>query len=343
MPSAGGALARLAFARAQAEGLQLDPILKTAGLSRSQLSNPKMWIPVRDQIKFVNLVADALEDDCLGFHLAQDFDLREIGLFYYTMASSGLLLEALQRASRYTGIVNEGIALTCKNGAQLAVTYNYVGVSRHLDRHQIEFWMASLVRLVRQLTGLRLMPVRVRIAHRRNPHPVDFAKYFGGNIAFGAGVDEIVFERRVAELPVVSADPYLNRLLLDYCEQALSHRRRAQGSFRSNVENAIAPLLPHGKARADIIARELGLSARTLARRLEAEGLTFSSLLQKLREDLGRRYLADDHLSISQIAWLLGYREIGAFSHAFKRMTGKTPREARVENLTRRSAPSLRL
>jgi AraC-like DNA-binding protein len=109
------------------------------------------------------------------------------------------------------------------------------------------------------------------------------------------------------------------------------------------VENAIAPLLPHGKARADIVARELGLSSRTLARRLEEEGLTFSSLLQKLRQDLGRRYLADDHLSVSQVAWLLGYREIGAFSHAFKRITGKTPREARVENLTRRSVPSPRL
>jgi len=88
-------------------------------------------------------------------------------------------------------------------------------------------------------------------------------------------------------------------------------------------------------ARAETVARELGLGSRTLARRLEAEGLTFSSLLEKLRRDLARRYLADDHLSISQIAWLLGYREIAAFSHAFKRMTGKTPREAR-SNITRR-------
>ena len=295
------------------------------------------------QIKFVNLVADTLEDDCLGFHLAQHFELREVGLFYYTMASSAFLLEALQRAARYTAIVNEGVAVTCKNSAQLAVTSNYVGVSRHLDRHQIEFWLTCLVRVVRQLAGLRLMPVRVRFAHRRNPSPAEFAEYFGKNITFGASVDEIVFEGRIAELPIISADPYLNRFLLEYCEQALAHRRRGRGSFRSTVENAIAPLLPHGKARAEVIARELGLSPRTFARRLEEEGLTFSSLLQDLRQALGRRYLAEDDMSVSQVAWLLGYRELGAFSHAFKRMTGKTPRETRVENLTRRSAPSLRL
>jgi AraC-like DNA-binding protein len=336
LPSAAGVLARLAFARAQAEGLKLDPLLKSAGLTRQQLSNSKIWIPVRAQIKFVNLVAEALGDEYLGFHLAQDLDLRKVGLFYYVMASSNTVGEALQRASRYTAIVNEGVALTCKSGTELTVTCNYVGVSRHLDRHQMEFWLASLVRAVQQLSGLRLTPTRVRIAHRRNPCAAEFAEYFGSNIAFGARADEIAFEGRVAELPVISADPYLSRLLLEYCEQALSHRRRARGSFRANVENAIAPLLPHGKARADIVARELGLSPGTLARRLEAEGLTFSSLLQKLRGDLGRRYLAEDHWSISQIAWLLGYREIGSFSHAFKRMTGKTPREARVENLTRR-------
>src|SRR6186713_715314 len=71
LPSAAGALTRLAFARAQAEGLELGPLLKSAGLTRQQLSNSKTWIPVRDQIRFVNLVADALGDDCLGFHLAQ--------------------------------------------------------------------------------------------------------------------------------------------------------------------------------------------------------------------------------------------------------------------------------
>src|SRR5688572_10482944 len=105
VPSAGGALARLALARAQAEGRKLDPLLKSAGLTRQQLSNRKTWIPARNQIKFVNLVADVLEDDCLGFHLAQDFDLCEIGLFYYVMASSDTVAEALQRASRYAAIV----------------------------------------------------------------------------------------------------------------------------------------------------------------------------------------------------------------------------------------------
>jgi AraC-like DNA-binding protein len=109
----------------------------------------------------------------------------------------------------------------------------------------------------------------------------------------------------------------------------LAHRKKKSGSFQANVENLIVPLLPHGKARAAEIAKRLGLSQRTFARRLSQDGLTFSDLLADLRQDLSRSYLADDDLSVSQIAWMLGYQEIGAFSHAFKRWTGRTPRQQR--------------
>jgi AraC-like DNA-binding protein len=88
--------------------------------------------------------------------------------------------------------------------------------------------------------------------------------------------------------------------------------------------------LPHGTARADEIARKFGMSQRTLARRLALERLTFAGILDDLRSDLARRYLDDAHLTISQIAWLLGYQEASAFTHAFKRWTGKTPREMRA-------------
>ena len=89
------------------------------------------------------------------------------------------------------------------------------------------------------------------------------------------------------------------------------------------------PLLPHDKANAKDVARKLGMSQRTLARHLASEGLTFVKMLQELRLDLAKRDLADRDLSITQIAWLLGYREVSAFTNAFKRWTGKTPRAAR--------------
>jgi AraC-like DNA-binding protein len=78
------------------------------------------------------------------------------------------------------------------------------------------------------------------------------------------------------------------------------------------------------------IARSLGMSKRTLIRRLSDEGLNFTEILQQLRRDLAVRYLDDRKLHVSKIAWLLGFHEVSGFTHAFKRWTGKTPSQMRT-------------
>jgi AraC-like DNA-binding protein len=330
LPTATGGIARLAYAYARRAGIELKPLLKKAGLTDQQIKDPGARLAVHQQIQFLNVGANALGDEFLGFHLAQSPDLRELGLLFYVAASSETLGDALQRTVRYSSIVNEGLSLKCLKGGDIRMMFEYVGVARHSDRHQIEFLMTALIRVCRHLTGLPLTPSRARITHRRrNQGGGELAAYFGRNITFGARADELTFVETIEDMTVISADPYLNELLVANCEQALSRRRTKRGAFRAAVENAIVPLLPHGKARASQIATTLGLSQRTSARRLALEGLTFSKVLESLRSDLARQYLSDPELSISRIAWLLGYQEVSAFTHAFKRWSGKTPREAR--------------
>jgi AraC-like DNA-binding protein len=331
LPSSTGTMARLAYIHAKAAGVAPEPLLKKSGLTIHQIEDPHVRLKVRNQIKFLDLVADALNDEFIGFHLAQLPDLREIGLLYYVLASSETMLDAFERVARYSSLVNEGISLKCIDNKDFGMAIRYVGVSRHLDRHQIEFLMAIFLRTCRQLTGLRILPSSLRLIHFRERTDPEFAELFGSSIEFGAAADEVTFATNIRNFPIISADPYLNTFLINYFEEALSRRPTDRGSFRSSVENAIVPLLPHGKAKAGEVARRLGVSQRTFARRLSLEGLTFSQLLEGLRAELADRYLAERDLSISQIAWLLGYQEVGAFSHAFKRWTGKTPREARSQ------------
>ena len=147
---------------------------------------------------------------------------------------------------------------------------------------------------------------------------------------FGEDADEIVFEPQARQLPLIGADPYLNAMLVRYCEEALSHRRSNTSSLRTAIENAVTPLLPHGEARIDIVARELGMSRRTLARKLAADGLTFDEIVDQLRSDLAARYLEERNLAIAQIAWLVGYGGVSPFTHACKRWTGATPGQIRA-------------
>jgi AraC-like DNA-binding protein len=331
-PTAAGLLSRLACARAMAAGVDVAPLMVKAGVTRKQVQDDSVRLAVKSQIKFVELVADALHDDCLGFHLARDYDLREFGLLYYVWNSSDLLGDAFRRAERYSSIANEAVFLHVRsNGNELALTSTYVGIKRLSDRHQIEFWVTSLVRICRQLTNRHLLPSCVKFVHRRNGGANALEKFLGCDVEFGAATDEVAFPGTVKQMPVVCADRYLNKLLIKYCEEARSHREAGRLTFRVAVENAIAPLLPHGRARADEIARQLGMSLRTLERRLGSEGLTFDGILTELRFDLAKRYLPEEDLAISKIAWLLGYQDAGGFTHAFKRWTGKTPREARAQ------------
>jgi AraC-like DNA-binding protein len=145
----------------------------------------------------------------------------------------------------------------------------------------------------------------------------------------GSDVDEIVFPTNSAEWPLVAPDPRLNKILVKVCEETLSTHESNTSAFRTKVENIISSSLPHGHARAVIVARKLGVSERTLARRLAQEGVTFIEVLQQLKASLATRYLDEGQMPISKIAWLLGFEEVSSFSHACRRWLGKSPRELR--------------
>jgi AraC-like DNA-binding protein len=330
IPMAGGGLSRLAVARLKSAGVPVAPLLKRVGLTPELIADPQERLSVRSQIALLNEAAIALRDDRLGFTLARDHDPREIGLLYYVMASSRTLGAALKRLARYSRVTNEALVFGYREGNRLILNLGYVGVPRHSDQHQIEFCMFGLLRICRMLTGQNLVPQYFSISHRRSSVTSEMARFVGTKVEFGADSDEFALNLDARELPLIHSDPYLNDLLLKYCEAALANKRGDRSHLRTRVENAISPLLPHGRVVVGDVARSLGMSERTLARKLSDEGLNFTEILQQLRRDLAVRYLDDRKLHVSKIAWLLGFHEVSAFTHACKRWTGKTPSQMRA-------------
>lgn len=335
IPSATGGIARLACARLDQMGKDPTVMLTKVGLTREETQDPAVRLEVRTQIKLLELAAEELQDEWLGFHLARSFDLRKIGLVYYVIASSDQLADALGNAERYSQINNEGVRLRFSmRDETAAIALDYVNVDRHADRHQIEFWLVTLVRICRQVTNGRLAPSRLKTKHFRNGTPAEFKAFFGVDVEFGANADEICFPRSIALLSVVGRDDHLNKLLRRYAEEALARMPRKRTTARSKVEDILPKLLPHGRAMGSEVARQLGMSSRTLSRKLAGEGNSFAEILDQLRAALAKRYLQDETLPVSEIAWLLGYREVSSLTHAFKRWTGMTPRRFRSAKLT---------
>jgi AraC-like DNA-binding protein len=332
IPSATGGIARLACDRLRKAQRDLAPVMSGAGLTTEDVEDRKRRLEASAQVIVLELAAKQLQDDCFGFHLARDFELGEIGLVYYVMASSERLADALRNAERYCAVNNEGVRLRVSLEPTLAIGLEYLNVDRLSDRHHIEFWLVTLVRICRTLTSNRLAPRQIKLRHFRPETPADVRTHLGCEIDFAADSDEILFPATISALPVVGADLHLNKLLLQYADEALSNRGSRRASIRSDVENQITQLFPHGKANASEIAGRLGMSRRTLARALSAEGTTFSTVLETMRQELAKRYLREKELPVSEIAWLLGYRDVSSFTHAFVRWTGTTPRDFRKAN-----------
>ncbi|PTE11618.1 AraC family transcriptional regulator [Mesorhizobium helmanticense] len=331
-PTAAGLAARLAVEELIRHAVDPKPLLARCRLSAAALSR-RDRIRVKSQIEFLELASKAVRDHHFGLSLAESVDLRELGILYYVAASSQRLGDALGRLERFVRVGNEALILRIRKGSPCRINVAYAGVSRHLDRHHMEFLTLILLRLCRQLVGQKFSPLGVKFVHHRPSDPPT-RKLLGCDVQFGADTDELSLEPALLDLQVVGGDPFLHELMLKNCEDAIRARPSNASAFRTVVENVIAPALPHAEADIKTVARHLGISERTFARRLASEGLTFSEILDGLRRDLAVRYLEQRDLQISQIAWLLGFQQPSALSHACQRWLGTSPLEYRRHRLT---------
>jgi AraC-like DNA-binding protein len=334
-----GFAARQAIDALRRRNVATGPVLRAAGISERDLaeSSPlRHRISAAGQSRLLDCAAEAVEDTAFGLHLAEETDPRTAGIIFYAMSAAENLGEALALLDRYSRIVNE--ASRMKRTATpdgLVAEIGFVGLPRPLGRQGAEFLMAVIVRVLRELAGRNIRPIRVAFAHARNADLREFARFFRCPVKFGRAVDEgvasdlLLFSNAAVMAPLVTADPKLLKALEPFCEMAAKERRTASDTLRAAVEKEAEKLLPHGKAQKPTVARALGMSVRSFSRRLADEGTTYEEVVDELRRTLAVQYLKEPGMSLSEIAWLLGYGGSTSFNHAFRRWTGHSPSMAR--------------
>ena len=194
-----------------------------------------------------------------------------------------------------------------------------------------EFGVALTIKALREIAGRRVHPTRLSFVHGRNSDLRSFDRFFGCPVEFGASCDQFAFSHEKLALPLVTRDRYLLETLQPFCDEAARERHTPVGTLRAQVENEVQKLLPHGKAKRPNVAKLLGLSERTLTRKLADEGATYEQVVDQVAAKPRARIRQGRSVSLSQIAWLLGYEGSTSFNHAFRRWTGRSPTEARDE------------
>ena len=191
---------------------------------------------------------------------------------------------------------------------------------------------------MRFLVNSRLCPVEVKFRHLRVEDNAKFDRFFGCPVHFGTDYNSLTFSQSELERPIPTADKRLYRLLTRYCREILAslEEKSREGrslDLRHRVEKIISKSLCRGNIKIGPVARELGMSVRTLARRLRKGGVSFTKILDELRRKEALRHLRDPDVRLTQIAFYLGYSQPAAFSRAFNRWTGLTPLEWRRRHI----------
>jgi AraC-like DNA-binding protein len=310
-------------------GIDAEPLLSRTELSRGRLMEDPGGISVVSQYQFLELAASETNDPLLGLHVAAELDLRDIGILFYLAAASATVSEALEELARYAATTNEEIRLgISRQDTQTVLTNHHVFPSDEPRRQHSELVALAFNRVLRFLTNHDFAPLRMTFAHGRNYGLREVHRILRCPVKFMQATESWVFPPSVMELPIVSEDSRLLRILEAHADELLSQRRTTVG-LRGLVEDQLVSMLPSGTVQAEVVAAKLGMSVRSFRRHLAEEGTSFAEVLDHLRHRLAIHYLEEEHASLKQIAWLLGYSEPGAFNHAFKRWTGSSPSRVR--------------
>jgi AraC-like DNA-binding protein len=267
-------------------------------------------------------------DADLGLKAARRLILGDVGAIDYVVSSATTVRSAIERTSRYARLINDvlDVKLELEGSVALVRLENRVA----LPRAAADFQLGGFFRNhVVDWLGSRVAELTVWFTHDCPAELREYERTFEpAKLRFGAPVLGFAFDRLFLDQPLPSADPNLHAMLVPYADQMLSALPSTAG-VTANVRSLIGLQLADGGPDVARAASRLGMSLRTLARRLEAEGTTFRELVDDVRQQLALEYVGRRAATFSEISDQLGFSHVAAFHRAFRRWTGQTPLEYR--------------
>ncbi|HKR02594.1 MAG TPA: AraC family transcriptional regulator [Pyrinomonadaceae bacterium] len=314
---------------AAARGVAPEELYRAVNLDPGILGDPDNRLPFSQLVALYEHAARLTKDDAFGLHVGEMVDAKLFDVLGYVIVNSSTLGEALDRLVRYHSIWSDGAFFDMEiRGPLVHLAYEHADGQSEDGRHDYEMTMSIAVSFARQVTGVDWTPHEVSFQHAEPPDTTEHRRIFRAPIRFGRPANELVFDSSLLALPLTTADPGLCEILDRQAREMLAKLPRQDG-IAGDVRRLLAEALNGGDPRLETISQKLGISTRTLQRKLREEGTSHQDLLDEMRSDLSRRYLREPNLAICEVAYLLGFSEPSAFHRAFRRWTGVTPKEFR--------------
>jgi AraC-like DNA-binding protein len=306
-------------------GVDLAPLLKPAGIDPVIFAGLNTDLPLQHVSALFELAAQAAGDPCLGLHWAEAFAPGSTGVFGYSILNAATLREAMQAAARYLGLVVHPARVSFVETAEGgALQWHLPSLTATSTTQYVAFSVAATALRLRAVAGPGWVPCAVELTHRELPCSDTLRRIFGSRIAFNAPINSIQADPTSLDLKTTHADRRLFNLIEQLGEHMLAQRATPH-DIVALCQKAIVDGLNQSDVTLERAAESLQMAPRTLQSKLAQSGTTFDALLQETRKELAVGYLRESDLSLTDIAILLGFSELSAFSRATQRWFGVPP------------------
>ncbi len=308
-------------------GINAEDALRRTGLPLQILHQETSRLTVAEYFALGQAVDDLAGDPLLALKIGQAVTPEAFAPPVFAALCSSTLVSAAERLATHKRLMAPVAMTVDETAAGLVVTWAWDDPTAQAPRFLMTLDLAFLIQLARIATRERVVPIQVSCPVELEP-AASYLDFFGVQPAVADGMS-VTFSHADAHRPFLTASEALWASFEPELQRRTS-KLEAEQTMTDRTGSILLECLPSGEATLQQTARRLGVSARTLQRRLADEGITFRTIVQTTREKLARHYLRNTTLSHREISFLLGFDETSSFSRAFHDWTGQTPEAFRI-------------
>lgn len=299
--------------------------------SAATAGNPDARVPIATIQRLWPLVMAATHDPYFDLHIGRNINFATAGTLAYVLMHAPTVGAAITQLCRYQDVACQGVRTFQTSAPEwpggiwlnLELTSAAIIHPQYVLNSELSIYRAAFA----TLTGQPVVPRAVRLAYPRPADTREHEQAFGtANLEFDAPRTQVAFDAATLARPVLHANPALFPLFEQHAAALLAQLPTSQPpTLVERVRSEIVRLLKGELPTLAAVADCLHLGVRTLQLKLKEVGHTYQQLLDAVRSDLAQRHLRESHLSITDVAFLLGYSEPSVFVRSFKKWTGQTP------------------
>ncbi len=313
------------------KGASRTELIARSGIAPADLEDQDNRIAFEKYIALMRAGQELANDPALSLHYGETTDLSQVSIVGLISAASETMAHAFTQVNRYSRL-----AMEIEGPAnRFWVVHDQDGrwvVDRRENPNEFpELTESTFARTIcgPRLYGVTQLARAIQVTHKAPSYRAEYERIFRVPVTFEAARNAILIDEKWLNHRLQNQPRYVFGVLCNHATKLLKQLEGAT-SMRGKVENLLLPVLHTGDTGIEAIAENLGVSRRTLSRRLQAEGTTFEKVLDALRHRMALEYLRARKVSVSQTAYLVGFSDPAAFSRAFKRWTGASPKSMRV-------------